>query len=589
MPAVARLQPLGYSLMDEWVLGTEQARTDYSDSAVNAFRTWIRERYPDLVALNAEWGTRFARWDDVVPAQVEQARKGIDLKNPDWSKLNLAPFVDYRLFMDTVGPTAFAQFAETIRTVDPLAKVGLCGTESNSTWFGHDWFHLCRAIDFICGYGDASTMPNIARGMRGLQRELQRSFRSPGALLSCWVGYHASPFYRDQALKLLLHDFHGIAYFSGEPRAYADFPYLDYDFTLSRRALDGGAGVRELRRGLDQLVWHSTRGNSGVAVLLSQPSLHVATALDRHGQWGDRCVAMTQAVEDAGLQYEFVAPEQVEKGVLKQRAYRVLLMPGATCLSDAERAAVRAFAASGAGVVYDRRPGVLDGHGKSRSGVPLLSGKNVVELAGFPSKREANATVMRRTLARFGVVSPVTVKHDAKTLLPTEIIVYRNGDQRLVSVQTDQVSWDKAKPIATIVLPVRGYVYDVRTGRALGRTQTVRAALDPMHILLYAVLPYQVRAVDVKAGSSPVKPGNWVAVRLAVQAQGNVGTHFLRVALRGPDGRDRPAFARTVRAPAGRVSTTLHFALNDPPGVWQVTARDAATGVTGTGTVEVRP
>lgn len=585
VPYMAPLQPIGYSLMDEWVLGLPEARTDYSDSAIAAFRVWLKGKYPDLSSLNTEWGTNFGSWDEVKLAQLEQARQGINLENADWAKLNLAAFVDYRLFMDTVGPNAFAQLAQSIRELDPGAKVGLCGTESNSTWFGHDWFHLCISMDFIVGYGDATTIPNIAN-FRGLQREFQRSFRQPGALLGCWVGYGESDFYRDQALKLLLHGFNGIAYFSGEPVAYEDFPYLNYDFALSHRAQISGEGVREIRQGLDQLLWSSKRDNSGIAIYLSQPSLHVASALGTEGTWGSNHVAITRALEDAGMQYDFVSPEQVEKGILKERSYRLLVMPGVSCLSDGEISALRSFITAGGGFIYDRSPGMLDGHGKSRPTTSVLEGATALAFSIAPD-RAANATAMRQALDKLALPSPVQLELSEKSFLPTETIIHRNGDHLLISLQTDVEKWDQPKPSVRITMPKAGYVYDVREGKSLGKTQIATATLDPMHILLYAVLPYEVKGVTVTPVQKSVKQGASATVRLNLQASGKPGTHFLRVSIQSPNGETRPGFSRTVRCNAGHGETALNFALNDPTGKWKVTARDVETGVTGTATVEV--
>lgn len=588
LPTVADMQPLGYSLMDEWALGWSDRPTDYSDASLTAFRQWIQGRYPSVAALNQEWGTSFASWDAVTPTQAKDVQATLGAKAPDYGKLNLAPFVDYRLFLDTVGPTAFAEFRQTIRAADPGAPVGLCGTESNGTWYGYEWYGLSRVLDFICGYGDAAAVPNISRDMRGLQRELQRSFRQPGSLLSCWVGYHESDFYRDQALKLLLHDFQGIAYFGGNPIIFADFPYLDYDFTLSRRALLAGAGTTEIRRGLDQLFWHSRRDNSGLAVLISPASQHVASGLGREAEWNKGVVGTAQALEDAGLQYDFLAPEQIAAGFLKQGGYKVLLAPQAMCLSEAQRAAIADFVSGGGALVYDRVPGVLDEHGRSREAAPTWAGDRVAALGQLPDKRADAAKLLAEALGKFGVAAPVQVDYTAAIYLPVERIVYHQGDHVLVSLQTDLVAEGKQpEPPATITLPREGYVYDLRAGKALGKTRTVTAPLDPMHILLYAVLPYEVRGVKVTAPAA--KLGQTAPVTLQVLASAPPGEHFLRVTLTGPDGKERPGFATTVRATAGKVTVPLRFALNDPAGKWQIQARDAESGVTGTAALEVRP
>jgi len=141
--------------------------------------------------------------------------------------------------------------------------------------------------------------------------------------------------------------------------------------------------------------------------------------------------------------------------------------------------------------------------------------------------------------------------------------------------------------VATITLPEEGFVYDVREGKPLGLTRQVKATLDPMHILLYALLPYEVRGVTVEPEAAAAQASAAVTVRLKVVAEGALGTHFLRVTLVAPDGQERPGFARTVAAEGGAGETVLRFAVNDPAGRWTITARDAATGVVGTATVEV--
>ena len=110
-----------------------------------------------------------------------------------------------------------------------------------------------------------------------------------------------------------------------------------------------------------------------------------------------------------------------------------------------------------------------------------------------------------------------------------------------------------------------------------------------MHILLYALLPYEVQGVTVEPEAATAQAGAAVTVRLAVAAEGTLGTHFLRVTLTAPDGHERSGFARTVVAEGGAGETVLRFAVNDPAGRWTIIARDAATGAVGTAPVEVLP
>ena len=63
------------------------------------FRRWLTEHYADLDALNRQWGTAFAKWEEVVPLTHEEAKaRGDD---------NYAAWADHREFMDDVFARAF--------------------------------------------------------------------------------------------------------------------------------------------------------------------------------------------------------------------------------------------------------------------------------------------------------------------------------------------------------------------------------------------------------------------------------------------------------------------------------------------------
>ena len=47
---------------------------DFSEPTLKAFRIWLQSRYPSLAALNAEWETKFAAWDDVRPFTTDQIK-----------------------------------------------------------------------------------------------------------------------------------------------------------------------------------------------------------------------------------------------------------------------------------------------------------------------------------------------------------------------------------------------------------------------------------------------------------------------------------------------------------------------------------
>ena len=63
----------------------------YCPHTLARFREWLREKYGTLAALNATWQLNHAHWDEVEPPRREEP---------------LAPFIDWRYFMDDVYPDA---------------------------------------------------------------------------------------------------------------------------------------------------------------------------------------------------------------------------------------------------------------------------------------------------------------------------------------------------------------------------------------------------------------------------------------------------------------------------------------------------
>ena len=79
--------------------------------------------------------------------------------------------------------------------------------------------------------------------------------------------------------------------------------------------------------------------------------------------------AMRQAgdgLAHLGLQPRWLSPDLLAGGALRRDGVRALILPHALALSDAEVAAVRAFAAGGGMVLADIPPGGYDGHSRRR-------------------------------------------------------------------------------------------------------------------------------------------------------------------------------------------------------------------------------
>ena len=166
----------------------------------------------------------------------------------------------------------------------------------------------------------------------------------------------------------------------------------------------------------------------------------------------------------------------------------------------------------------------------------------------------------------------------------SELYVYRNGPLAYVGVlpgtqQPDPVDWGKRDEYE-LRLPGKAFIYDCRNGGLLAADQVVPVRPVTGIPSLYAVLPYEVKAVKAETGGS--SPGKKAELSLEVVTSGpKPGEHVLHVTVRDSKGKLRPEYRQNVVAAEGRAEMTFPLALNDPTGEWTVTAKDAATGVVG--------
>ena len=145
------------------------------------------------------------------------------------------------------------------------------------------------------------------------------------------------------------------------------------------------------------------------------------------------------------------------------------------------------------------------------------------------------------------------------------------------------------KPVdAGVRFQREAHLYDCRAGTYLGFTREHRPSLTPSIAQLYASLPYRLEEVEVRGpgqaqrGQQPV-----FAIALGTGAVPAV-QHVLLLEVTGPTGHPLEAYHRRILVSGGRHKLTLPIALNAETGEWNVSLRDAATGVVGQAVLEIR-
>jgi len=214
------------------------------------------------------------------------------------------------------------------------------------------------------------------------------------------------------------------------------------------------------------------------------------------------------------------------------------------------------------------------------------------EFADWPGGA-AYRDYVRGLMGGAGVRAPVTVEPDAPHV---EVSRFRRGESEYVGiVQTlpvdtilytnQETAPPKPRPV-TIHFRRPAHLYDVRAGKYLGESDTLKTEMTAGVASLYALLPYKVADLGIDTARE-AKAGGRLAWRAKVHAPGAVGDHVLRLRVLGPDGKERAWYGRNLLAKGGEVSSAFTFALDDPPGAWKITVTDVASGVATSATVKL--
>jgi hypothetical protein len=128
------------------------------------------------------------------------------------------------------------------------------------------------------------------------------------------------------------------------------------------------------------------------------------------------------------------------------------------------------------------------------------------------------------------------------------------------------------------------HIYDIRAGKYLGRSDTVKDEVPRNGHRAYALMPYQVQAVTARVDRPTVQPGETLRLitDVAIAPTGDRDLHVVRVEAFGPDGKGFFPFRRVLQMPTrGALTVPLTTALNDAPGQWRLVVTDVNSGQTG--------
>ncbi len=362
----ARRRALAFSLDDEVSLSRRRTPIDFcfSSDHLQLFRAWLRLRYGSLNALRDMWDIDVDRFEDIVPLSTQAIRRRELTKSPD--RWNLAPWSDFREFMEERFARSLDDLAREVRQRVPSKPVGFSGGGTPSPFSGIDWGRVTRGLDFFEPYD------------RGGVGELVRTLASPRAILFHTLMPHPEgpAFERHELWERFIRGDKGVILWN------SSLWFQDGDVRRPTSRARILAPTLRLLGSEEAAAWYAARPiEPQVAILESQPSNRLHWMLDTRFDgrawihWKDQ-EALTQSsqnrtreawvklLDDLQIPFRFVRPEDVLRGL--PSTIRVLILPRTIAMSDTLAEAIRTYCLENT-VLADMQTGLFDEHLRSRS------------------------------------------------------------------------------------------------------------------------------------------------------------------------------------------------------------------------------
>ena len=360
---------LAYAFDDEISLGSYVIPCDVDTHPLSLdwFRNWLRNKYQTIHSLNRSWDADFKSFDEVIPKSFEEIRR--KAQKPPLSAWNLAPWMEFRQFMDFQFAQVLAELTRYTNSIDPNTPAGFVGTQGPGPWGGYDYAKLSRAVQWMEDYNIHSTNEILRSFWGGERRPLMKTFFSTrDPKLDSWFLWY-----------YMLHGNQAVI-------AWPEGWFRSDGNEIALYILANKKCFEEIQGKISEpLVNPKTVFDPDpIGIYYSHPSLQAGWAMDAivHGKsWVNRQGSIDnrnqtmgilrtvwcKVLEDLGLQYDFISYLDVEEEVVKlNKKFKVIILPKTVCLSDKEAQALKEFVYHGGILIADYLCGMMDQHGRGR-------------------------------------------------------------------------------------------------------------------------------------------------------------------------------------------------------------------------------
>ena len=639
--------PQGYTLGDECFFSRGSIDVCFSPTCNADLRQWLRGEYPTVEALNASWGTQYKSFDEAEPITLADAKEKGQI--PRWvDHRRHMEFVYARMMQRARAAIRKADPTARVGFDGPFVTDSVSG---NDWWRLMQAFDLCNVYfhepdewEYVRSFARPGALLGLwYGGYTGQRNEDFSRFFPWRAVLngynSVWwyAVYHGLAACPMDAVNPSMTQY---PYFAASAQEVREIKAGVGKALMHATRLDDAIAVHYSQSSL-----HASTAYKGIGRLYNVARQWYALLEDAGFQYTCRAYAQieNEGVDPARFRVLILPYSQaVSPQEAKQMA--AFVQAGGTLIADLRPAIAdqhgklqspglldhvfgirrvdgkievkanavgkleQAIGAAPAGTTLEGLtvdPNVALGSAKAlghAEGTPILIvnsiGKGRAVLLNFSlgfysstrndERAETFWHVLKGLLAAADVGPQVYVRTAAGGMKKCETVRYRDGDIEYLGFLKYRCAADEPPQDAEVVLGSKAHTYDVRTGEYLGHVASFPATFQIDRGRLYSRLPYAVEAVSVKPPLS-ARVGQAIPVTLGLRAsRGTTGRHWFRVEVFGPDGKERRHYAQNVAVVNGSGLATVPLALNDPTGLWRITARDVASAVRAEVRLEVK-
>lgn len=609
--------PFFYSLGDE---NRYRGEMGFSPYGIKAYHEMQKKKYGSIDKLNQEWGTGYSSFEDVprlTPAQARLAE-------------NAPALIDHRETNEALWRGMHGYLREKIREYDPTAKVGAEGSQTQ------DMEEMMDALDIWAPYGD----PRGDILGRSLNKSNNATGHWMGAY---YEGEQIPKASMTQLWKQLFSGYANMAfYFSagpglGESLLMADGSDTPFFMTQAedwKRIVNGvGQLLRSAKPHMDGIAVHWSQESR----ILAEFGQNVENPIQADSQ----LIQIFRKFSLPGWRY--VTRRQLEKGVSELTRVRILFLPASTCISTAEAATLTDFVNNGGTLVSLGIPGKRNEYGRQMNVGVLDSLMGFSRNKNVPNnKKSINPSWYKIDALTQGIPEGVdyTISvTDGKSLASMDsiplIISKTSGKGKTLCINMD-ISHFNADTFSSFVGKLIGnsgvhpfakfspengpgdrfgilesgslillgaiqdhrpekwnggyiqfhkkyHIYDVLHQKYIGFTDSIetKGLPDCQSACLFALQAEPVKSLDLDIPDKLTQGDNLtVKSKLIIGNTVNSVGRVIAIHVKGPEGKVRPYYRRMIYTHGtGDEEVNIRFALNDIPGRWEITATDAASGV----------